>query len=515
MTALYNKYRPGRLSGIIGQEHVTVPLSAALDKGRTHHAYLLSGPRGCGKTSTSRILAKSLNCAEGPTSEPCDKCDSCISITAGVSIDVTEIDAASQGGVDAARDLREKANTRPAVSRYRIFIIDEAHMVTTAGFNALLKVVEEPPAHLKFIFATTEPDKVLSTIRSRTFQYPFRLVGAKAMTAHLRTIISAENASIEEDAYPLIVRAGGGSVRDTLSVLDQLVSGAAGDVLTAVETVTLLGLTDSVLLNETMEAIITRDGGRLFSIIDKVANAGLEPRRFGADVLDRLRDLLIIKTVTNATSQGLLGALTENELSSLTAQAAKAEISSITRASAVFNGALNDMRSASNPRLSLELAVAELVSGDDERLSRIESALRYIIKNGVATPDAAPAATPVVTAVVDVPEVSAPEVAETEEASPAPVATPVVEDAAVKQMPSPPENPDQWAAVVKLASEKRRAAGAIIAQHAKVRLHDNQADIVLPSEGILKVFRANEAIILEAINESLGGSWKINVSVNN
>ena len=304
--ALYRKYRPSTFAEVIGQDHVTEPLQQALRNNRVHHAYLFSGPRGCGKTSSARILARSLNCEQGPTPTPCGVCDSCTGLAPSGpgSIDVIEIDAASHGGVDDARDLRERSFYAPIQSRFKIYIIDEAHMVTTAGFNALLKLVEEPPPHLKFIFATTEPEKVIGTIRSRTHHYPFRLVPPAALRENLARICEAEKVSIEPAALGLVVRAGAGSVRDAQSVLDQLVAGASSDGVTYRDAVALLGYTDASLLDDVVDAFGAHDGGAVLEIIDRVMEAGHDPRRFAEDLLERLRDLIILNTVPDAGEKG-------------------------------------------------------------------------------------------------------------------------------------------------------------------------------------------------------------------
>ncbi len=298
-TALYRRYRPDTFADVIGQEHVTAPLMTALEKNRVNHAYLFSGPRGCGKTTSARILARCLNCEQGPTPVPCGTCPSCVELANGGpgSLDVIEIDAASHGGVDDARDLRERATFAPTRDRYKIFIIDEAHMVTAAGFNALLKIVEEPPAHIKFIFATTEPEKVIGTIRSRTHHYPFRLVPPEALLAYLQVLCERENVAVAEGVLPLVIRAGGGSVRDTLSVLDQLMAGAREGTLDYETAIALLGYTHSTLLDEVTLSLHEADGAGLFGAIDRIIQTGLDPRRFVEDILERFRDLIIAKAM--------------------------------------------------------------------------------------------------------------------------------------------------------------------------------------------------------------------------
>lgn len=308
--ALYRTYRPARLDDVVGQDHVTDPLRRALENDRVAHAYLFSGPRGCGKTSTARILARSLNCEKGPTPDPCGECQSCLDLAANGpgSIDVIELDAASHGGVDDTRDLRERAMFAPASSRYKIYIIDEAHMVTTAGFNALLKLVEEPPEHVRFIFATTEADKVLPTIRSRTHNYTFRLVSARTLQQHLATVCEAEGVPAEANALALIARAGAGSVRDSLSILSQVISGSGPDGVTYATAVAQLGMTDSTLLDATVDALAAHDGAALFTVIDQVMDAGHDPRRFVTDLLERMRNLIVLQHVSGAAQLGLIDA---------------------------------------------------------------------------------------------------------------------------------------------------------------------------------------------------------------
>lgn len=369
--ALYRRYRPDTFSEVIGQEHVTVPLQRALTNNRVNHAYLFSGPRGCGKTTSARILARCLNCEQGPTATPCGVCDSCVDLARGGpgSIDVIEIDAASHGGVDDARDLRERAYFAPVASRYKIYIIDEAHMVTPQGFNALLKLVEEPPPHTKFIFATTEPEKVIGTIRSRTHHYPFRLVPPKVLSEYLAQICETEGVAVDHAAIPLVVRAGAGSVRDSLSVLDQLLGGAAEDGVSYAQAAALLGYTPDSLLDEIMDAFAAGDAGGVFRTIDKVIEVGQDPRRFAEDLLRRLRDLVILAAVPEAITNGLLD-VADDQAQRLQTQVAGLGAGELTRAAEVIATGLTEMRGTTAPRLHLELMCSRVLlpgADTDER----------------------------------------------------------------------------------------------------------------------------------------------------
>ncbi|MGW3480588.1 DNA polymerase III subunit gamma and tau [Rhodococcus indonesiensis] len=410
--ALYRKYRPATFAEVVGQEHVTEPLSIALDAGRINHAYLFSGPRGCGKTSSARILARSLNCAEGPTSAPCGTCRSCEALGpgGGGNLDVIELDAASHGGVDDTRELRDRAFYAPAESRYRIFIVDEAHMVTTQGFNALLKIVEEPPEHLIFVFATTEPEKVLPTIRSRTHHYPFRLLPPPVMRGLLEKICTQENVPVEDAVYPLVIRAGGGSPRDSLSVMDQLLAGAGEEGVTYGRALALLGVTDVALIDEAVDALAAGDGAGLFGTVEKVMDAGHDPRRFAVDLLERLRDLILMRSVPDAAERGLVDA-PGDVLERMREEADRIGPATLTRYAEIVHSGLGEMRGATAPRLLLEVMCARMLlpaASDSEsavlqRLERLESGVataptgavaQGAVPPGAASPSAAPRSVP-------------------------------------------------------------------------------------------------------------------------
>ncbi|MFF9503753.1 DNA polymerase III subunit gamma and tau [Streptomyces sp. NPDC014656] len=439
--ALYRRYRPESFAEVIGQEHVTDPLQQALRNNRVNHAYLFSGPRGCGKTTSARILARCLNCEQGPTPTPCGECQSCRDLARNGpgSIDVIEIDAASHGGVDDARDLREKAFFGPASSRYKIYIIDEAHMVTPAGFNALLKVVEEPPEHLKFIFATTEPEKVIGTIRSRTHHYPFRLVPPGTLRDYLGDVCGREGIPVDEGVLPLVVRAGAGSVRDSMSVMDQLLAGAGEAGVTYAMATSLLGYTDSSLLDSVVDAFASGDGAAAFEVVDRIIEGGNDPRRFVADLLERLRDLVILAAVPDAAEKGLIDAPAD-VVERMQAQASVFGAAELSRAADLVNEGLTEMRGATSPRLQLELICARVLlpaAFDDERslLARLDR----LERGAAAAPPAAAAAvfTPAPPAGPPMGYVPGPE-AHTPLAPPPPPAS-----APVQPQPQPPVQPQQ------------------------------------------------------------------------
>ena len=398
VTALYRRYRPETFAELIGQSQVTDPLRTALRTDRVNHAYLFSGPRGCGKTTSARILARCLNCAEGPTDTPCGVCPSCVELSrdGGGSLDVVEIDAASHNGVDDARDLRERAVFAPARDRFKIFILDEAHMVTPQGFNALLKIVEEPPEHVKFIFATTEPEKVIGTIRSRTHHYPFRLVPPAQMLEYVQQLCDSEGVVVEAGVLPLVVRSGGGSVRDTLSLLDQLIAGSdpsTGSGTAAVlyeRAVALLGYTHGALLDEIVDALGARDNAGVFSAVDRIIQTGQDPRRFVEDLLERLRDLIVVAATADHAAAVLRG-IPADQIERMALQASAFGQAEVSRAADIVNSALTEMTGATSPRLHLELMMARILvpqSDETERgsLARLERLERRIGVEGASAP---------------------------------------------------------------------------------------------------------------------------------
>ena len=532
--ALYRKYRPATFAEVKGQEHVTGPLTQALRTGRINHAYLFSGPRGCGKTSSARILARSLNCVKGPTPEPCGVCDSCVALAPSGpgSIDVIEIDAASHGGVDDARELRERAFYTPVSGRFKIYIIDEAHMVTQQGFNALLKLVEEPPPHLKFIFATTEPEKVLPTIRSRTHHYPFRLVPPSVLRELMQDILRQEGVAVEESVLPLVVRAGAGSARDSLSILDQLLAGSDESGLSRERAVALLGFTDASLLDEIADAFAAADGAAVFRVVNQVIEGGHEPRRFAADLLDRLRDLIVLAAVPDAAASGLLD-LPPDRAELMARQADRFGQAGLARAAEIVSTGLDQMRGATSPRLLLELTCAQVLlptAATDEkallaRLERLEkgtsAAPRQVPQSPQRPPHSAPDDDAERARVPSPAARPAPESPERPQAASPPVrSAPEPPEPArrapppARAAPAPPaagSSPTDslranWDAIVETVRQESRVAWALLRNANVLSLDDGVLTLRFPREGEMRAFSVSghDGVLKRVLSNDFG-----------
>ena len=518
--ALYRKYRPSVFADVIGQEHVTVPLSNALESGKTHHAYLFSGPRGCGKTSSARIMARSLNCAKGPTPNPCGECQSCKDLVANGpgSLDVIELDAATHGLVDDARDLRDKAFFAPVQSKYKIYIIDEAHQLGPGAANALLKVVEEPPPHVIFIFATTEPEKLISTIRSRTHHYPFRLVPPGILGEHLEKICAQEGVKVAKGVIPLVVRASGGSVRDALSILGQLLAGAGAEGVSYEIAIQLLGFTDGALLDDAVEALAARDGATLFKTVDRVIESGHDPRRFASDFLERLRDLMIVDALAATSANSILRDIPEDQLERMVAQAKNLGAATLSRAADIAAEGLTQMRGATAPRLILELICGRMLlpmgdttdSGLLARLERLERVQGMATSaEPVATPAPAKKAEPVAPAVKSIVEEKVEIQAVVEEVKKS-AAAPVdaLDVAALRRM---------WPEVIENVKKRRRLTWSLLSASAQILGLDEKAiTIGIANAGARDSFIRSESdeILRQAFIDITGLDRKIEALVD-
>lgn len=529
--ALYRKYRPSVFADVIGQEHVTVPLSNALESGRTHHAYLFSGPRGCGKTSSARIMARSLNCEKGPTPNPCGECQSCKDLVANGpgSLDVIELDAATHGLVDDARDLRDKAFFAPVQSRYKIYIIDEAHQLGPGAANALLKVVEEPPAHVIFIFATTEPDKLIATIRSRTHHYPFRLVPPGTLAAHLEKVCNAEGVKVDKGVIPLVVRASGGSVRDALSVLGQLLAGAGKDGVSYEIAIQLLGFTDGALLDDAIDAIAAHDGATLFKTIDRVIESGHDPRRFTSDMLERIRDLMIVDALKDSTANSILLDLPDDQMERMRNQANRIGTANLSRAADIAAEGFTQMRGATAPRLILELICGRILLpiGDNTEagmLSRIERLERA---ENIAPLTTAPAASASARTVEAKEKAASTHSTEAVSSSNAQEVTPTVKAKESVPVAAPkahvPGNFDiaalrrAWPDVIEDVKKRRRLTWSLLSASAQVLSVDDSAiTIGIVNAGAKESFERSESdvILRNAFIDVVGLDRKIAVVVD-
>ena len=515
--ALYRKYRPSMFADVIGQEHVTLPLSNALESGKIHHAYLFSGPRGCGKTSSARIMARSLNCEKGPTPNPCGQCQSCKDLVANGpgSIDVIELDAATHGLVDDARDLRDKAFFAPVSSVYKIYIIDEAHQLGPSAANALLKVVEEPPPHVLFIFATTEPEKLITTIRSRTHHYPFRLVPPGMLGEHLEKVCAAEGVKVEKGVIPLVVRASGGSVRDALSVLGQLLAGAGKEGVTYEIALQLLGYTDGALLDDAIDAIGARDTATLFKTIDLLVESGHDPRRFAFDLLERLRDLVIVEALSDQASSILRG-YPQDQLAQMASQASRIGSATLNRAAALIAEGLTAMRGATPPRLILELVAGKITiaQGDLSDTGLIARVERLERQSGFEVVSAAPKS---------VNKEEKTEAKTTERTAPkAPAKSEVTLDTPVKSERAPASADiaalrRMWPDVIESVKRKRRLTWSLLSASAQILSVDNeQITIGIVNAGAKDSFIRSESdqILIDAFVEVTGIKRKIELVVD-